>query len=122
MTELEALEQELFKPSEGLISDISKIEGDIILLGVGGKMGPSMAKLARKAIVRAGINKRIIGISRFSEAGTRQELEADGIETISADLLNEKDLAALPEAKNIIYLAGTKFGTTGKEPFTWAMN
>jgi nucleoside-diphosphate-sugar epimerase len=122
MTELEALEQELLKPSEALISDISKIEGDIILLGVGGKMGPSMAKLARKAIVRAGIDKRIIGISRFSEAGTREELEADGIETISADLLNEKDLAALPEAKNIIYLAGTKFGTTGKEPFTWAMN
>ena len=122
MTELEALEQELLKPSEALISDISKIEGDISLLGVGGKMGPSMAKLARKAIVRAGIDKRIIGISRFSEAGTREELEADGIETISADLLNEKDLAALPEAKNIIYLAGTKFGTTGKEPFTWAMN
>ena len=122
MTELESLEQELLKPSEALISDISKIEGDIILLGVGGKMGPSMAKLARKAIVRAGIDKRIIGISRFSEAGTREELEADGIETISADLLNEKDLAALPEAKNIIYLAGTKFGTTGKEPFTWAMN
>jgi dTDP-4-dehydrorhamnose reductase len=122
MTELEALEQELLKPSEALISDISKIEGDIILLGVGGKMGPSMAKLARKAIVLAGIDKRIIGISRFSEAGTREELEADGIETISADLLNEKDLAALPEAKNIIYLAGTKFGTTGKEPFTWAMN
>jgi len=122
MTELEALEQELLKPSEALISDISKIEGDIILLGVGGKMGPSMAKLARKAIVRAGIDKRIIGISRFSEAGTREELEADGIETISADLLNEKELAALPDAKNIIYLAGTKFGTTGKEPFTWAMN
>ena len=122
MTELEALEQELLKPSEALISDISKIEGDIILLGVGGKMGPSMAKLARKAIVRAGIDKRIIGISRFSEAGTREELEADGIETISADLLNEKDLAACPEAKNIIYLAGTKFGTTGKEPFTWVMN
>ena len=88
MTELEALEQELLKPSEALISDISKIDGDIILLGVGGKMGPSMAKLARKAIVRAGIDKRIIGISRFSEAGTREELEADGIETISADLLN----------------------------------
>lgn len=122
MTELESLEQELLKPSEALISDISKIEGDIIILGVGGKMGPSMAKLARKAIVGAGIEKRIIGISRFSEAGTREELEADGIETISADLLNEKDLAALPDAKNIIYLAGTKFGTTGKEPFTWAMN
>lgn len=122
MTDLEVLEQELLKPSDALVSDISKIDGDIILLGVGGKMGPSMAKLARRAILSAGINKRIIGISRFSEAGTREELEAEGIETISADLLNEKQLAALPDAANILYLAGTKFGTTGKEPFTWAMN
>ncbi len=122
MTDLEVLEQELLKPTDALINDIAKIDGDIILLGVGGKMGPSMAKLARRAITQAGINKKIIGISRFSEAGTREELEADGIETISADLLNEKDLAALPDAPNIIYLAGTKFGTTGKEPFTWAMN
>lgn len=122
MTELEALEQELLKPTDALVDDITRIEGDIILLGVGGKMGPSMAKLARRAIERAGINKKIIGVSRFSEAGTREELEADGIETISADLLNEKDLAALPDAPNILYLAGTKFGTTGKEAFTWAMN
>ena len=122
MTELEVLEQELLKPSDALVSDISKIDGDIIILGVGGKMGPSMAKLARRAIKSAGVNKRIIGISRFSEAGTREELEAEGIETISADLLNEKQLAELPDAANIMYLAGTKFGTTGKEPFTWAMN
>jgi len=122
MTELEILEQELLKPSEALIADIGKIEGDIIILGVGGKMGPSMAKLARKAILEAGITKRVIGISRFSEAGTREELEAEGIETLSADLLNENELAALPDAPNILYLAGTKFGTTGKEPFTWAMN
>lgn len=122
MTELDVLEQELLKPSDALVADIGKIEGDIIILGVGGKMGPSMAKLARKAIEKAGINKRVIGISRFSEAGTREELEAEGIETISADLLNEDELASLPDAPNILYLAGTKFGTTGKEPFTWAMN
>ncbi len=122
MTELEVLEQELLKPSDALVTDIGKIEGDIIILGVGGKMGPSMAKLARKAILQAGINKRVIGISRFSEAGTREELEAEGIETVSADLLKEDELAALPDAPNILYLAGTKFGTTGKEPFTWAMN
>lgn len=122
MTELDVLEQELLKPSDALVADIGKIDGDIIILGVGGKMGPSMAKLARKAIEKAGINKRVIGISRFSEAGTREELEAEGIETISADLLNEDELASLPDAPNILYLAGTKFGTTGKEPFTWAMN
>ncbi|WP_316815775.1 NAD-dependent epimerase/dehydratase family protein [Pedobacter nyackensis] len=122
MTELEQLEQELLKPSERLIADIQKIEGDIMLLGVGGKMGPSMAKLAKLAVDQAGIKKRIIGVSRFSDPSAREELEAAGIETISADLLNEADLLALPDAANIIYLAGTKFGTTGKEAFTWAMN
>ncbi|WP_411274811.1 NAD-dependent epimerase/dehydratase family protein [Daejeonella sp.] len=122
MTELEVLEQELLRPSDALIIDITKIKGDIIILGVGGKMGPGMARLARKAILQAGISKRIIGISRFSEEGTREELEAGGIETIAADLLDEQQLTALPDAPNIIYLAGTKFGTTGKEPFTWAMN
>lgn len=122
MTELAQLEQELLKPSDRLIADMYRIEGDIMLLGVGGKMGPSMAKLAKLAVEQAGIKKRIIGVSRFSDAAAREELEAAGIETISADLLNENDLAALPDAANIIYLAGTKFGTTGKEAFTWAMN
>lgn len=122
MNELEQLEQELLKPSERLIADIKKIEGDIMLLGAGGKMGPSMAKLAKLAVDQAGLKKRIIGVSRFSDASAREELEAAGIETISADLLNEDDLSALPDAANIIYLAGTKFGTTGKEAFTWAMN
>jgi nucleoside-diphosphate-sugar epimerase len=122
MTELEILENELLKPSDALIADMYDIEGDIILLGVGGKMGPSMAKLARQAVEKAGITKKIIGISRFTDTETRAELESEGIETISADLLNETDLQNLPDAPNIIYLAGTKFGTTGKEPFTWAMN
>jgi len=122
MTELELLEQELLSPSDALVSDITEIEGDIILLGVGGKMGPSMAKLAKQAVDKAGVKKRIIGISRFSDPEARAALEADGIETISADLLNEQQLASLPDAENILYLAGNKFGTTGKEAFTWAMN
>lgn len=122
MTELELLEQELLSPSDALISDIYDIDGDIILLGVGGKMGPSMAKLAKQAVDKAGVKKRIIGISRFSDPEARAALEADGIETIAADLLNEQQLASLPDAENILYLAGNKFGTTGKEAFTWAMN
>lgn len=122
MTELELAEQELYKPSDALISDLCDIDGDILLLGVAGKMGPSMAKLAKKAIDKAGIKKRIIGVSRFSDPQAQAELENAGIEIIKADLLNEKDLAALPDAVNVIYLAGTKFGTTGKESFTWAMN
>ena len=121
MSELELLEQELLKPSEALIADMQNLEGDIILLGVAGKMGPSMARLARQAADMAGVRKRIIGVSRFSDPSTRAELEEHGVETIAADLLNEDHLAALPDAPNIIYLAGQKFGTTGKEPFTWAM-
>ena len=122
MSELELLEQELLKPSDALIEDMQALTGDIILLGVAGKMGPSMARLARQAADRAGVKRRIIGVSRFSESGTQGELEAEGIETYAADLLNEDHLASLPDAPNVIYLAGTKFGTTGKESFTWAMN
>ena len=122
MSELELLERELLKPSEALVADMHDLEGDIILLGVGGKMGPSMARLAKQAADQAGIQKRIIGVSRFSDPQTRAELEAEGIETVAADLLNEDHLAALPEAANVLYLAGNKFGTTGKEAFTWAMN
>ncbi|MGV3556775.1 NAD-dependent epimerase/dehydratase family protein [Larkinella arboricola] len=122
MNDLQALEQELIKPSAALISDLYELDGDILILGIGGKMGPSMARLAKQAIDQAGIQKRVIGVSRFSDKQTQGELEADGIETISADLLNESDLAALPDVANVLYLAGTKFGTTGKEAFTWAMN
>jgi len=122
MRELELLEKEILKPSDALVADMKSIEGDIILLGVAGKMGPSMARLAKQASDKAGTKRRIIGVSRFSDPDTRVELEAEGVETIAADLLNEDDLAALPDAPNVLYLAGHKFGTTGKEAFTWAMN
>jgi nucleoside-diphosphate-sugar epimerase len=122
MQDLSQFEQELLQPSEALINDIAKMDGDIIILGVGGKMGPSMARLARQAIQKAGIVKRVIGVSRFSDNALQQQLQNDDIETVSADLLNEDQLKSLPYAKNVLYLAGTKFGTTGKEAFTWAMN
>ncbi|QHT71105.1 NAD(P)-dependent oxidoreductase [Rhodocytophaga rosea] len=122
MNSLETLERELYKPSDALITDIQRLEGDIIILGVGGKMGPSLAKLAKQAIKQAGIKKNIIGVSRFSDRELQTELEAHGIQTIAADLLNDDQLQSLPEVANVLYLAGTKFGTTGKESFTWAMN
>jgi nucleoside-diphosphate-sugar epimerase len=93
-----------------------------MLLGVGGKMGPSLARLAMNAIKVAGVKKKVIGASRFSSGGLKQELESDGIETISVDLLNDQQLQQLPDVKNIIYMAGNKFGTFGNEHFTWAMN
>ena len=122
MSELELQEQELLKPSDALIADMQSLEGDIILLGVAGKMGPSMARLAKQATDLAGVKRRIIGVSRFSDPLAQAVLRSDGIETIAADLLDEDDLANLPDAPNVIYLAGQKFGTTGKESFTWAMN
>lgn len=116
------LEDQILAPSASLVADIKKIEGDIMLLGIGGKMGPSMGKLALRAIKEAGINKRVIGVSRFSDSTVKNQLEQIGIETISCDLLNPQELQQLPQVSNIIYLAGHKFGTTGREDFTWAMN
>ncbi len=116
------LEDILSEPSERLINDIAKIEGDIMILGLGGKMGPTLAKLAKRAIDEAGITKRIIGASRFSNEGLFQELTDFGIECIKVDLLSDQDLMKLPDVKNVIYMAGNKFGTSGNEHFTWAMN
>ncbi|WP_422659475.1 NAD-dependent epimerase/dehydratase family protein [Paenibacillus sp. EC2-1] len=116
------LEAKLAEPSEQLIADLSTIEGDILILGVGGKMGPSLARLAANAVKEGGLNKRIIGVSRFTNAEARRELDEAGIVTISCDLLNDEELQKLPDAQNVIYMAGNKFGTTGREHFTWAMN
>ena len=122
MKDLKELEAELTKPSFALIEDIKKIEGDIMLLGIGGKMGVSMGKLAVAAIKEAGIHKRVIGVSRFSDSKSKEELERAGIETISCDLLDDAQLQNLPQVQNIIYLAGFKFGAVGNEGFAWAMN
>jgi nucleoside-diphosphate-sugar epimerase len=116
------LYQQMLQPSKFLLNDLTKLEGDIIILGAGGKMGPALAKLAKHAIDVAGLNKSVIAVSRFSEAGLQEELESCGVETIAADLLDDAQLQRLPEVKNVLYLAGTKFGTKDKESFTWAMN
>lgn len=101
-----------------LTAELTAIAGDIMLLGVGGKMGPTLARLAR----RAAPQKRIFGVARFSEPGLRQKLESWGIECIAADLLEREVIARLPRPANVIFMAGRKFGTTGREDLTWAMN
>lgn len=118
-TELEVI---LTYPSERLIEDMARIEGDILILGIGGKMGPSLAKLAKRAVVKGGLSKRIIGVSRFSNPEKQAALEAEGIETIAGDLLDEAFLKSLPQVTNVIFMAGQKFGTTGNQAYTWAMN
>ena len=122
MKDVNTLYQQLLLPSDDLISEIAELKGDILILGVGGKMGPALAKLAKQAIDRAGIQKNVIGVARFSEPGLQDELNSSGIETYQADLLEDDELESLPDAENVLYLAGTKFGTSGKESFTWAMN
>lgn len=116
------VKEQFLKPSEALISDVAQLEGDILILGAGGKIGPSIARLTRQALDLAGKTNRVIGVSRFSEAGLQQQLKNDGIETIAADILDDAQLQALPLAPNVLYLAGTKFGTKNNEPYTWAMN
>ncbi|MEK6479350.1 epimerase [Catalinimonas sp. 4WD22] len=122
MKDLAKLEKQLLAPSQDLISDMQALDGDILLLGVGGKMGPSLAVLAKQALIAAGKDNAVIGVSRFSDSTLQQNLESQGVQTIKADLLDNKQLESLPEVKNVIFMAGTKFGTTGKESFTWAMN
>jgi nucleoside-diphosphate-sugar epimerase len=92
------------------------LEGDILVLGVGGKMGPTLAQMARRA------GKRVIGVARFSEPGLRETLEQSGVETVSADLLDRGALERLPKAANVVFMAGRKFGAAGDVPLTWAMN
>ena len=119
---LEELEDSLSAPSAADVEAMASLEGDILILGAAGKMGPSLARLARRAINQASINKRVIAVSRFSEAQIRNDLEKSGIETISCDLLEPGTLAQLPDIQNVIFMAARKFGTSGSEHLTWAMN
>jgi len=116
------LEERLSRPSEADIAWLREMDGDLLILGVAGKMGPSLARRARRAADAAAVTKRIIGVARFSDPAVREQLEAAGIETISADLLDEAELRGLPEVPNVIYMAARKFGTTGNEHLTWALN
>ncbi len=118
----EKLNEMLTTPSDALVEDMKKIKGDIMVLGAGGKMGPSLCILAKRAIEKAGIEKKVIAVSRFSDPIATELLHKNNVETISCDLLDVEKLNALPEVENIIYMAGRKFGTDGSEWQTWAMN
>jgi len=115
---VEALEDYMTAPDAALKRNLASVPGDIIILGVGGKMGPTLARLAK----RAAPERRVIGVARFSEPGLRQTLTKAGVETIACDLLDRNAIAALPQAPNVIFMAGRKFGAGGDAPLTWAMN
>ena len=120
--DVDHLEDLLSEPSPAAIDAMRRITGDIVILGVAGKMGPTLGRMARRAMDAAGVTGRVIGVSRFSSPGQQRALEAHGVETARCDLLDEAALARLPDAAHVIFMAGRKFGSTGDEPLTWAMN
>lgn len=115
---MKQIENLLSTPSDADREALSKIDGDILILGAGGKMGPTMAMLAK----RAAPDKRVIAVSRFSDSTLSQRLEATGVEIVAADLTDDHDLKSLPDARNIVFMAGQKFGTGGNPGATWARN
>ncbi len=118
----EQLDDLLTHPTDDVVEALANVPGDILILGVGGKMGPTLARLACRAIERGGPKRRVVGVSRFSDRSVEQRLRAAGIETIGCDLLDDGALDSLPDAPNVIFMAGRKFGSSGAEPLTWAMN
>ncbi len=114
----EEVDEFLSRPSRALAADLAEVDGDIAVLGVGGKIGPSLARLARNAAP----GRRVIGVARFNEKGLRENLEACGVETIACDLLDRAAVAALPQVRNIVFMAGRKFGAQENPALTWAMN
>ncbi len=114
----EHLEEVMTTPPPWLAGTLKAVRGDIMVLGVAGKMGPTLARLAK----RAAPDRRVIGVARFSEPGIRDRLESQGVETITCDLLDRTAVAGLPDVPNIVFMAGRKFGSAGAEWLTWAMN
>lgn len=119
---VESLEELLSRPTPALVSMMGRLEGDLIFLGAGGKMGPTMARMARRASEEARVQRRIIAASRFSNRAAESELQAWGVDTIRCDLLDPGQVASLPKVPNVVYMTGMKFGATGQEAMTWAMN
>ncbi len=109
-------------PSDSLVETVRKMPGDLLILGAGGKMGISLAILAKRASNEAGLDKRIIAVSRFSNKAAQAELTAAKVETIACDLMDESEIQALPDVENVVYMVGMKFGSSGQEAETWGVN
>ncbi len=117
------LDDLLSTPTEGVLETVRALDGDFVVLGAAGKMGPTLSRMIRRALDQIGQkSRRVIAISRFSSPASEPEFNLLGIETLRADLLDPQQLAALPDAPNVIYMTGMKFGSTGQEGLTWAMN
>lgn len=118
----EQLNELLSRPDQEVIDLMKTLDGDILFLGIAGKMGPTIADMAIRACKEAGIEKTIYGVSRFSKPGSRDALEKIGVKTIACDLMDQEKVQDLPKVKNVIFMAGRKFGVVGTETLTWMMN
>ena len=116
------LEELLARPSPADVAFARTLAGDVIVLGAGGKMGPSLARRVRRACEAAGVKSRVIAASRFSEAGVAESLARDGVTAVSCDLLDPASLDRLPAAGDVLFLAGRKFGSADRPDLTWAHN
>src|SRR3989441_3613169 len=116
------LEERLAEPSQADLECVSRLNGDVLILGAGGKMGPSLARRVHRAAARTGSASRVIAASRFSSADARAGLEAEGIRTMVCDLLDPSQIATLPRCPHVLFLAGRKFGTLDRTDLTWATN
>ncbi|MBY0338254.1 MAG: NAD-dependent epimerase/dehydratase family protein [Acetobacteraceae bacterium] len=112
------LEEVLSRPDPALVADLAAVPGDLLVLGAAGKMGPTLCRLAK----RADPGRRVIAVARWSEPGLRERMEGWGVECLAADLSDAAALRALPDAPHVVFMAARKFGSTGNEPLTWAMN
>lgn len=117
------LEERLSRPTPGAIEAMRRMQGDLLILGVSGKMGPSLARLARRSADAAGrTDLKITGVARFSTPNSREELQAAGVETIAGDLLDENFRRELPDAPNVLMMLGYKFSADSLPGLHWAMN
>lgn len=119
---VDQLEDILSEPTQGAIATLGRVDGDILILGVGGKVGPTLARMAKRASDAAGANRRVIGVDLFPNPEMQSRVESFGVETVKCNLLDQEQFNTLPDAKNVIFMVGMKFGSTGQESLTWAMN
>ena len=118
----EQLDELLSRPPAGVIELMDRLDGDLLILGIGGKMGSTLGKMASRALGNFGKKMKIIGVSRFSDPSVQASLEIAGVKTLKCDLLDPESVNALPQVKNVIYMAGKKFGTASDQAITWAEN
>lgn len=112
------LDEFMSRPTAETVAELMATAGDVMILGVAGKMGMTLARLVKRSVP----DRRVVGVARFSDPGARQLLESWGVEPIPCDLLDPVAVEALPKLPNVIYMAGLKFDATGREDFLWAMN